>query len=103
MSTVAPASATSTVPVIVWVGASSSAPALVIATVGATGGSLSGVVIGLPLVTQRVQLSAASCWMVSVKLIASEPLYAVFQGLWIVSAPVEALTPVTMYMWSPTR
>ena len=26
-----------------------------------------------------------------------------FQGFRIVSAPVDALTPVTMYMWSPTR
>ncbi len=29
---------------------------------------------GRPLVTQRVQLAAASCWMVSVKCIDSEPL-----------------------------
>src|SRR5271166_6570547 len=40
---------------------------------------------GRPLVTQRAQLSAA------------------FQGFWIVTVSVAALTAVTMYMWSPTR
>jgi hypothetical protein len=35
---------------------------------------LKGQADGWPLVTQSVQLLAASCWMVSVKLIEIEPL-----------------------------